>query len=106
MSKYSWDECEYVTELSGGSIKGTLNMNPKEWFSSAVYVDFCGHQVPVMVGYDQYLRKVFGNYMIRPPKSEQVAKHNLEFIDMDTPYINYKNIKYFPGKKGNVGGAM
>lgn len=105
MSKYSWDECDEVTELIG-SIKGMLLRHPKKWFSSQVWVDFEGHKVPVMYGYDQYLRLIFGNYMKRPPKDQQHAKHQLEFVDMDHPYTYYKNKKYFPGRKGKVGGAM
>jgi len=105
MSKYSWNDCEYATELIG-SIKGMLNVYPKKWFDSQVYVDFEGHKVPVMAGYDQYLRMVFGDYMKRPPESEQHAKHKLEFVDMDHPYTYYKNKKYFPGRKGKTGGAI
>lgn len=105
MSKYSWDECKYVTELIG-SVKGMLLVHPKSWFASQKWVDFEGHKVPVMAGYDQYLRLIFGNYMQRPPKEQQHAKHQLEFVDMDRPYIYYKNKKYFPNRKGKVGGAM
>lgn len=105
MSKYAWNECEYVTELIG-SVKGMLYKHPKKWFSSQKWVDFEGHKVPVMAGYHQYLTRIFGNYMQRPPKEQRHAKHQLEFVDMDHPYTYYKGKKYFPGRKGNVGGAM
>lgn len=105
MSKYSWDECEYVTELIG-SVKGMLYKHPKKWFASQKWVDFEGYKVPVMAGYDHYLTRIFGNYMQRPPKDQQHAKHQLEFVDMDHPYTYYKNKKYFPGRKGKFGGAM
>lgn len=95
MSKYSWEECEYVTELIG-SIKGMLYVHPKEWFASQVWVEFEGNKVPVMAGYHEYLTRIFGNYMKRPPKEQQKPKHELEFIDMDCSYKNYEGIKYFP----------
>jgi len=95
MSKYSWDECDKVTELIG-SVKGMLLEHPKEWFSSQVWVDFEGHKVPVMAGYHEYLTLIFGNYMERPPVEQQKPKHELEFVDMDRPYTFYKGVKYFP----------
>ncbi len=105
MSKYSWEECVYVTELIG-SVKGMLYKHPKKWFASQVWVDFEGYKVPIMAGYDYYLKRIFGNYMKRPPKEQQHAKHQLEFVDMDHPYTYYKNKKYFPNRKGKKGGAM
>lgn len=95
MSKYSWDECDYVTELIG-SVKGMLCVHPKEWFSSQVWMNFEGEKVPLMAGYHEYLTRIFGNYMQRPPVDQQVAKHELEFVDVDRPYTYYKGIKYFP----------
>lgn len=104
ISQYSWENATHVSELRG-SIKFMFKKYPKEWFDSVVYFDFCGHKVPLMKGYDQYLGGIFGNYKKRPPKSAQVAKHDLAFSDMDKPYTYYKGIKYFPGTK-DVGGAM
>lgn len=98
MSKYSWDECDKVTELIG-SIKGMLLEHPKEWFASQVWVDFEGHKVPVMAGYHEYLSLIFGNYLERPPVDQQKPKHELEFVDMDHPYTYYKGVRYFPDKK-------
>lgn len=95
MSKYSWDECDKVTELIG-SIKGMLLEHPKEWFASQVWVDFEGHKAPVMAGYHEYLTLIFGDYMQRPPVEQQKPKHELEFVDMDHPYTYYKGVKYFP----------
>ncbi len=103
MSKYSWDECDNVTELIG-SLRGMLYIHPKEWFASQEWVEFEGYQVPVMFGYHEYLTRIFGDYMQRPPVEQQVAKHELEFVDMDHPYTFYKGVKYFPDGKsgGNV----
>lgn len=103
-SKYSWDECEFVKEL-GGSIKAFFLPYPKEWFSTQVWVDFEGHKMPLMAGYHQYLTGIFGDYMTPPPESERVAKHVLDFVDMDHPYTDYRGIKYFPGSE-KQGGAV
>lgn len=92
MAQYNWDECEYVTELVG-SVKGMLIKHPKERFEKIVYKDFEGHKIPVMEGYDEYLKLIFGDYMKLPPVDQRVAKHNA-IIDLDTPYIKYKGILY------------
>lgn len=97
MSKYSWDECDNVTELIG-SIKGMFYIHPKKWFASQEWVEFEGYQVPVMAGYHEYLTRIFGDYMKRPPEEQQKPKHELEFVDMDHPYTYYKGVKYFPEK--------
>ena len=38
---------------------------------------------------EDYLSQQFGNYMELPPESEQVRKHP-GFLDLDTPFIEYK----------------
>lgn len=93
MSKYKWEDCKYVTELIG-SFKGMLLRHPKKWFSSAVYKEFEGYQMPLMAGYDKYLRRIFGDYMKLPPKEQRIAKHNTVFIDTKNSYKKYKGIYY------------
>ena len=95
MTKYSWDDCEYVKELWG---KTSFFNFPKKWFDSVVYFDFEGYKMPVISGYHEYLTKIFGNYMKRPPAPERIIRHELAFVDMDHPYTDYKGIYYFPQK--------
>lgn len=97
MSKYKWENCDNVRECIG-SIKGMMWVHPKEWFSSQKWVEFEGHEVPVMAGAEEYLTRIFGNYMQRPPEDQRKPKHELEFVDMDHPYTYYKGVKYFPEK--------
>ena len=104
ISRYSWNDCDHVAELRG-TIKYMFNEYPKEWFDHAVYFDFEGYKVPVMAGYDGYLRGIFGDYMKRPPAPEQIAKHDIVYADMDHPYTDYRGIYYFPGTE-KTGGAM
>lgn len=93
MSKYKWDECGYVTELIG-SVKGMLLKHPKEWFETAVYKDFNGYKMPVMAGYDQYLRRIFGDYMQLPPEEKRIPKHNTVYINLNESYKKYKGVYY------------
>ena len=92
-SKYKWDDCRYVKELWG---KTSFYNFPKEWYESVVWFDFEGEKMPLAAGYHEYLTLIFGDYMKRPPMAEQVAKHDLLFVDMDNPYTKYKGIHYFP----------
>ncbi len=93
MTRYSWDKCDEVTELVG-SIKGMKLRHPKEDFDEAVYTDFEGHQVPIMKGYERYLRLIWGDYMQLPPVEQRVPKHDAILIDLDTAYQNYKGKAY------------
>ena len=97
MTKYSFDDCRVVTELVG-SIKGMLIPHPKRDFAKVVYKEFEGHKIPVMYGYERYLRKIWGDYMQLPPVEARVAKHDAVHIDLNTSYKAYEGIYYFPDR--------
>lgn len=93
MTRYKIADCSGITELCSGP--GYMrNRYPKELFASAVYMDFEGEPMPLPVGYDQYLRIVFGNYMQLPPPEKQVAHHDAVFCDLETGYEAYRG-KYY-----------
>lgn len=94
MSKYPINECQYVTELCSGP-HYMQNEYPKEWFENAVRVNFEGHQLPIPVGYDGYLRMAFGDYMQLPPVEKQVCHHEFEVVDMENSYKIYRGKRYF-----------
>ncbi len=93
MTKYSWDKCDEVTELIG-SIKGMLIRHPKQDFERIVRKEFADYQMPVMAGYKRYLRLIWGDYMKLPPVEQRVAKHDVVYMSIDEPYINFKGIYY------------
>lgn len=98
MSRYPISRCKAVTELCSGP--GYMrNRYPAEWFSSAVWREFEGEMFPLPVGYDEYLRMVFGDYMQLPPREQQEPSHDLLFCDLHHSYFQYKG-KYYcvPGK--------
>lgn len=47
-----------------------------EVFDGYVDVEFEGYQLPVIKGYDTYLKKQYGDYMQLPPEEKRVAKHD------------------------------
>ena len=48
----------------------------KENFDDYVDVKFEGHDFKAMVGFDDYLRNLFGNYMQLPPVEKRVSQHD------------------------------
>ena len=48
----------------------------KEWFSKAIEMPFEGMTIPMAVGYDNYLRKIYGDYMELPPEEKRITHHN------------------------------
>ena len=93
MTQYEYDESAYCVELSSG-LRSMLRVLPKEWFSHTTMVPFEDRMMPIMQGYDPYLRAVWGDYMQLPPVKDRVAKHNTVFIDLDNSYQKYKGIYY------------
>lgn len=98
MTKFNGTDSPWITELCVGP-KYMSNLYHKEWFASAEMKPFEDTQMPVPVGYDQYLKQVFGDYMHRPPESAQHPHHDAVFIDPETPYTEYRG-KYFLTQKG------
>ena len=93
MTQYKIADCTGITELCSGP--GYMkNRYPKEIFASAVYKEFEGEQMPLPVGYDEYLRIVFGDYMQLPPPEKQVAHHDAVLYDLEHSYKMYKGKSY------------
>ena len=88
MSKYKIEACDAITEICAGP-RYMWNKYPKDIFASAVFLDFEDTKMPVPVGYDQYLRIVFGDYMKLPPEDKQVTEHEGMIIDTEKPYTAY-----------------
>ena len=93
MSKYRISECNAITEICAGP-RYMKNKYPKEIFAGALFIDFEDTKMPVPVGYDKYLRIVFGDYMKLPPEDKRVTEHEGLIIDTDKPYLEYKG-KYY-----------
>ena len=50
-------------------------------YREAVMVDFEGYQLPVPVGYDELLTRIYGDYMTPPPEDKRAIKHNYIPVD-------------------------
>lgn len=96
MMKYTWDECEEVTELIG-AIHGMLLRHDKADFSKVERKEFEGYNFPVMKGYKKYLERIWGDYMKMPPIEKRVAKHDVVYMNLTEPYTKYKGKYYCVG---------
>lgn len=88
MTKYKLPENKCVTELCSGPHWMKIEY-PKHIYDDVDYVTFEGLEMPCMSGYDEYLTMVFGDYMKEPPKEEQVPHHDIAYMDLNSPCINY-----------------
>ena len=57
---------------------------PIELLDEVIYVDFEGYPLPVPKRYDEYLKFLYGDYMVPPPPEKQVTHHDYElFVEDD-----------------------
>ena len=98
MCKYDFYSGKNITELIG-NINGMLTTHPLEDFASTVEADFEGPKMPLMTGYDAYLRSVHGDYMELPPEDKRVPKAKLVYANLNEPYTKYRGIYYLKDKE-------
>lgn len=98
MTKYSIKDCDAITELCSGP-HYMKKKYPKSAFETAVWKKFEDVRMPVPVGYDEYLKIAFGDYMEMPPKEKQKPHHDTQFLDVDNSYKRYKGIYYCRGER-------
>lgn len=67
---------------------------PSKLFEKEIWLPFESTEMPVPVGYDEYLTILYGDYMTPPPIEDRIPEHNVEFIDCDNSYLSYRGIKY------------
>lgn len=62
----------------------------REDFEKVLYWEFEGMHFPVPVGYDRYLRIVYGDYFQLPSIEQRGRKHDNTIFDPDHPYTDYQ----------------
>lgn len=87
-SEYNNIETGYVALATTTIYPSRCLVYPSSIFSSAILSDFEKYQLPIPVGYDEYLTICFGDYMKFPP-IEQRGKWHDTLIDLNNPYTRY-----------------
>ena len=96
MTRYGFYSNKNITELIG-ELYGMVEKHPLEDFATTIEVDFEGYKMPLMKGYDAYLKSVFGDYMQLPPLEKRVPKTHLVYGNLKQPYKKYRGIYYLKG---------
>lgn len=74
---YKFEDCRYIGNMENcDHHKHKHDRFLKSAFDAYVYVDFEGKLFRAPKCYDEYLRKIFGDYMQLPPKEQQVTHHS------------------------------
>ena len=64
---------------------------PKEIFEKGELKPFESIMANVPQGYDEYLERLYGDYMKLPPLEKRVSNHNAKVIDVNKSYKEYIN---------------
>lgn len=87
--QYAYADAKNVVVYCG--VYDEREIYPKTWVEGKVEMEFEGMMVPLSVGYDQYLRQFFGDYMQLPPEEKRVSHHVKAFFDLDRRW-SYKDV--------------
>ena len=96
MSRYDFDECSSAKELVT-SFRALFYRHPRSRFET-LEMDFENLKMPVPVGYDAYLTRIYGDYLSYPAEAERTAKHDVVMIDLHNSYRQYRGKKYLVSK--------
>nr|WP_232842664.1 LicD family protein [Lactobacillus sp. HBUAS51381] len=97
MVRYSKIGTPKMVELVTG-LSAIYRPLESSWFETTIDKKFEDTKMPVPVGYDNYLKLIFGNYMELPDPKKRKAKHHTALIDTNNSYMIYKG-KYYLDKK-------
>ena len=73
------NKAEFFTKYVG-VITGVPYMRvfKREWFEQSVMLEFEGKQYSAPIGYDAFLRDIYGDYMQLPPEDKRCSHHSFE----------------------------
>ena len=74
--KYDFENSEYVGVAFG--YYGSREIMPKYIFESTTKVEFEGKLFSAPLHYDEYLTRLYGNYMELPSKDKQITHHSFK----------------------------
>ena len=79
--KYDYSESEIVAVYCGSY--GPKEVFPKSWIDGTVTFNYEGMDVNLPIGYDNYLRQYYGDYMQLPPKEKRISHHMKAYFNLD-----------------------
>ncbi len=85
--EFPYESSEIV--VNHGGAWGEKERCPKSQFGKGVLADFEGIKIRIPENYDEYLTRIYGDYMTPPPESERVPHHGTNAIDLENSYRLY-----------------
>lgn len=76
-----YEQSEFVAIYGGGY--GTKEIFPRKWLQGTVAFPFEGITIDLPVGYDEYLRQYFGDYMQLPPVEKRQSHHMKAYFNLN-----------------------
>lgn len=74
-------ESQYVGLIVESEIKTAYkSIFPSTMFNELIKTSFEGNEFYIISSYDQWLKKMYGDYMTPPPKNQQTSPHTLNHI--------------------------
>lgn len=87
MCRYPYAQAETVANFCGAW--GKKEIMPKAIFGSGSIGSFEGLEVMLAENWDQYLSKLYGDYMTPPPEEKRVGHHYYTVLDLEKSYTDY-----------------
>lgn len=78
IKKYTkdFDSSKFIASTFG--LRGSREVIEQSCFASSVDVEFEGKMYAAPIGYDKYLRQMYGDYMKLPPEKDRIMSHNAD----------------------------
>lgn len=89
LKKYKYEDNEIVANFCGAW--GEKEIVPKSYFGDGTNKLFENISVIVPEKYDEYLTRLYGDYMKLPPIEQRVTHHYCSIIDLNKSYKHYIN---------------
>lgn len=74
--------CRYVMNLNSIGSDGMKETYSIDDFKKLEDIKFESHSLSISSNYDQMLKKIYGDYMKLPPKSDRVTRHDLKELKL------------------------
>jgi len=81
LKKHNFDDSKYVGSIVGG-LRKLDEIFEYRIYSENRLMKFEDKEFSGMKYYDEYLKKMYGDYMKLPPKEKQIAEHGVEIYEM------------------------
>ena len=92
--KHKYEDSTLVAVYCGSY--GPKEVFPKAWLDGNISFQFEGLNVDLPIGYDDYLRQYYGNYMQLPPEEKRISHHNKAYFNLrerESDEIVYRKAK-------------